>query len=378
MPCRTSQSELARARLPRLLSALVTEPLDRSTLQPLPPPIVAGQPLTALAPMQDVTDEPFMRVIASCGAPDYFFTEFFRVHAQSSLEKTILPSIVENQTGRPVFAQMIGEDIPHLVRAARDLLRHPVAGIDLNMGCPAPRVYRKNVGGGLLRDPEKVDEILSALRAATPGLFTVKMRIGFEDTGNFERLLDLVEKHRVDLLSLHARTVKEMYGKVVHYDFVKRAAERLPCPVLANGDVSSARKAREVLEYTGAAGVMVGRHAIRNPWIFAQIRQEFAGKEPTPVTLADVHVYVSRLYVAVTKPFLAETARVSKMKKYLNFVGQSVDPDGAFLREMRRATSRDALFEVCDRHLLSDPGRPFHPEPFEGVLARPSREGSCG
>src|SRR6266576_5555887 len=111
----------------------------------LPPGLAAGQPLTALAPMQDVTDLAFMRVIAHYGAPDYFFTEFFRVHAQSRPEKHILRSIDENTTERPVFAQLIGEDLLHLVRTAQELAQHPVAGIDLNLGCPAPKVYKKNV-----------------------------------------------------------------------------------------------------------------------------------------------------------------------------------------------------------------------------------------
>ena len=100
----------------------------------LPPGHLPGQPLTALAPMQDVTDLAFMRVMAHYGAPDYFFTEFFRVHAQSRPERHILRSIDENQTGRPVFAQLIGEDLSHLTRTVEDLLKHPIAGIDLNLG----------------------------------------------------------------------------------------------------------------------------------------------------------------------------------------------------------------------------------------------------
>ena len=173
----------------------------------LPAPIAAGQPYTALAPMQDVTDLAFMGVIAHYGAPDLFFTEFLRVHAQSRPEKHILRSIDENATGRPVFAQLIGEDIVFLSRTVAELLRHPVAGIDLNLGCPAPKVYKKNVGGGFLREPEKIGEILGALRAAIPGLFTVKMRIGFEDTRHFDRILDLVNAHGVDLLNVPGRTV---------------------------------------------------------------------------------------------------------------------------------------------------------------------------
>lgn len=324
--------------------------------------------------MQDVTDLAFMRVIAHYGAPDYFFTEFFRVHAQSRPEKHILRSIDENTTGRPVFAQLIGEDLERLAWTAGELLRHNVAGIDLNLGCPAPKVYKKNVGGGLLREPGRVAEILATLRAAVPGLFTVKMRIGFEDTADFDRFLDLVNAHAVDLLSVHGRTVKEMYRSDVHYEFIARAAARVRCPVLANGNVTSAVRAARVVAETGAAGVMIGRHAIRNPWIFRQCRQQFAGESVSPVTLADVRDYVERLFRATQAPGVPAGAHVNKMKKYLNFVGQSVDATGAFLHDMRRTQTERELFAVCDRHLLAEPAREFAPDPYAGVIARPNCE----
>jgi tRNA-dihydrouridine synthase B len=324
--------------------------------------------------MQDVTDLAFMRVVSAYGPPDYFFTEFFRVHAQSRPERHILRSIDENDTGRPVFAQMIGEDIPHLVRTAAELATHPVAGIDLNLGCPAPKVYRKNVGGGLLRDPERIRSILGALRDAVPGLLTVKMRIGFEDTSNFDRILEIVAASGIDLLTVHGRTVREMYRSEVHYDRIAHASSRVPCPVLANGNVTSAGRAAEVVRDTGAVGVMIGRHAIRNPWIFAQCRERFAGGAPAPVRLGQVREYVERLYHATRGPGVPERAHVNKMKKYLNFVGQGVDPRGDFLRDMRRAESEASLFGICDRHLLDRAEEEFSPEPFPGVIARPNCE----
>jgi len=374
----------------------------------LPSGYIANLPLTALAPMQDVTDLAFMRVIAHYGAPDYFFTEFFRVHSQSRPEKHILRSIDENDTERPIFAQLIGEDIPQLVRTVRELRTHAIAGIDLNLGCPAPKVYKKNVGGGLLRDPHRIDELFAALRDACDDScvsrdgdrcesaggdkcesaggdrsargggsscpFTVKMRIGFEDTAHFDTILDSVARHNVDLLSVHGRTVREGYRSEVHYDFIARAAARVPCPVLANGNITSAAKARAVLAQTGCAGVMIGRHAIRNPWIFAQCRDVFAGREPKPVVLAQVRDYIERLYEATRSADFPERSHVNKMKKYLNFVGQSVDPDGAFLHAMRRASTAAELFQVCDTHLLADPESPFADEPYPGVIARPNCE----
>ena len=345
-------------------------------MRPLPAGVLTGQPLTALAPMQDVTDLPFMRVVAHYGAPDYFFTEFFRVHSQSRPEKHIVRSIVENQTGRPLFAQLIGEHVPDMVRTVKELLHYPIAGIDLNLGCPAPKVYKKNVGGGLLREPGKIDELLGALREAVPGLLTVKMRIGFDDTTPFEPILELVNRHRVDLLSVHGRTVKEMYRSDVHYDWIGLAARSVRCPVLANGNITSAAKVAAVLATTGAAGVMMGRHAIRNPWIFRQARDHLAGRVPAPVTLGEVREYVGRLYRETQTPGLPEQVHVAKMKKYLNFVGQGVDPAGAFLHDMRRAETAADLFAICDRYLLAEPARPFPAEPYPGVWAQPNREAS--
>jgi tRNA-dihydrouridine synthase len=361
----------AAPRTPLVSPVVQVQPTAASRL---PAGLAPGQPLTALAPMQDVTDLAFMRVVAHYGAPDYFFTEFFRVHSQSRPEKHILRSIDENTTGRPVFAQLIGEDLHHLTRTVAELLRHNVAGIDLNLGCPAPKVYKKNVGGGLLREPARVAEILAMLRAAVPGLFTVKMRIGFDSPAHFETLLDLINEHRVDLLSVHGRTVKEMYRSEVHYDFIARAAARARCPVLANGNVTSAARAVSILRETRAAGVMIGRHAIRNPWIFRQCREQFAGAPVTRITLADVRDYIERLYRATQTAEFPERAHVNKMKKYLNFVGQGVDAEGRFLHDMRRAGTEAELFAICDRHLLAEPAREFSLEPYPGVIARPNCE----
>src|SRR5438552_7701746 len=113
--------------------------------------------------MQDVTDLPFWKLMTAYGGADLYFTEYFRVHATSNLEKHILESITENPTGRPVIAQMIGNDIPSLVRTAKELQQYLIVVVDLNLGCLVSVVYRKCVGGGLLRESQKVDAILGAL-----------------------------------------------------------------------------------------------------------------------------------------------------------------------------------------------------------------------
>ena len=348
----------------------------------IPQPVIPGQPWTALAPMQDVTNLPFMRLLAKYGVPDLLFTEYFRVHGHSNLETHIVDSILHHNTARPVFAQLIGESLPDLERTVRAIESRelPVAGIDLNMGCPAPKIYKKNVGGGLLRDPKKIDEVLGCLRTAVRGRLTVKMRIGFDDDRNFDASLDLVEKHQVDLLSLHARTVREGYRSEVHYEYIRRAAARLDCPVLANGNITSVAKAQEVLNKTGSAGLMIGRHCIRNPWIFRQLRQHFAGEPIFRPKLADVRGYIEELFQATSHRDREGRFHVNHMKKFLNFVGLSVDTDGLFLHEMRRAQSKDDLDRICDRHLI-EAGRAdelFPNEPIKGLVARPNCETANG
>lgn len=321
----------------------------------LPQSLEKDLPFTALAPMQDVTNLWFMKVISQYGSPDYFFTEYFRVNDTSRLNRGILAAITENDTGRPVFAQMIGESIPDLVRTAKELCKYNIAGVDLNMGCPAPRIYRKNVGGGLLREPEKVDRILGELRAAINDRpLTVKMRLGFENTDNFYQILDIINHHNIDLLSLHGRTVKDMYHGAVKYDLIAEAVRRVHCPVMANGNINSAKTALEVLSQTGAAGVMVGRWAIGNPWLFHQIRQALEGKEITPVPLVEVRNYIDCLWKTPTASTMPERARVGYLKMFLNYIALSIDTEGDFLRLMRRAQNEVELFSICDRFLLVD------------------------
>ncbi len=313
--------------------------------------LARDEPLLALAPMQDITDLPFWTLLSKYGGPDVYYTEYFRVHAESRLQRDILRSVTENPTGRPVIAQMIGNDIPALVRTAGDLQKHPIAGVDLNLGCPAPVVYRKCAGGGLLREPERVDGILGALREAVRVKFTVKTRLGFESSDLYERFLVIFQKHSPDLVTVHGRTVREMYGPIVHYQQIARAVASLTCPVLANGNVDSPRTARNVLASTGARGLMIGRGAIRNPWIFDQIRQAVRGLPVFEPRGRDLLNYIANLFEAVKPQELRIEAHVQKMKKYMNYIAVGIDPEGEFLFQIRRVTTEQEFFRTCERFL---------------------------
>lgn len=302
--------------------------------------------------MQAVTDLAFMRVMQRYGGPDAYVTEYFRVHRESNVDRRILSSITESETGRPVFAQLIGDDIPSLVRMSKDLMEYPVAGVDLNLGCPAPQVCNKSAGGGLLLNPSKMDRILGAMRDAIDGRFTVKTRLGFETEEEFETLLNVFSRHGIDALTIHARTVRERYQTPVHPRCVAMAVERLDCPVIANGNVVDVESGRAYLEQSGAAGLMIGRGAIRNPWIFDQVRASFSG-EPGPMpVMRDVLGYIESLFEETVR-FAREPdplKYVSKMKRYLPFISQGLDDEFDF--QIRRTRLPDEFLAVC-RDLLS-------------------------
>jgi tRNA-dihydrouridine synthase B len=326
----------------------------------------SGTPFLALAPMQDITDLAFWRLIMRYGGPDLFFTEYFRVYAGSRLDRRILESITRNPTGRPVVAQLIGNDVPELVRSARELQRLPLAAIDLNLGCPAPVVYRKCAGGGLLREPGRIEAILGALRDSIPGRFTVKTRLGFGSARDFGQLLPVYARSGIDLLTVHGRTVADGYRSAVDYGRIREAVQAMPCPVLANGNICSAVKGIEVLRETAAAGLMIGRGAIRNPWMFAQFRQAWHGQPVRFPTGREVLDYLHALFEALGDEGQPEASRVTRMKKHLNFIGIGVEPTGQFLHDVRRVTTTAELFEVSRRFL--DHQEPMPLEPFALAL----------
>lgn len=344
-----------------------------SFLDPMRDLFPADRPALLLAPMQDVTNLAFLRVIARRGAPDLCVTEYFRVHPQSRLDRAILRTIDENPTGRPVSAQIIGSDPAALVRAARELAHHPVAAIDLNLGCPAPVVCRKDAGGGMLRDPAGIDRTLGALRGAIPGRFTVKTRVGFADPGEFPALLDCFARHSLDALTVHARTVRDGYATPVRTACVRQAVAALSCPVIANGNVVDTATGLAYLARSGAAGLMIGRGAIRNPWLFEQLRACFAGRPPAAPTRRDLLAFVLEFQEESAR----ETARfdprkhVHQLKKTLLYATQGLEPE--FEHRLRRVTDPADLDSLVRHFLDRDDPLPARPT-VETALFRGFRD----
>lgn len=321
-------------------------------------------PRLHLAPMQDVSVLPLWRCLERRGGPDVYVTEYFRVHRNSHPDREILRSITAFATDKPVIAQMIGNDPDELVRTARHLQDHtPCAGIDLNLGCSSPTVCGKTAGGALLRRPDLVRRIVAALRPVVRGRLTLKTRIGFDSPDEFEGLLDLYAGLPIDGLAVHGRTVRERYQSEVHTGAIARAVSRLPFPVVANGSIVSAATAVAMAGKTGAAGLMLGRGAIRDPWIFATIRAALAGVAPPRPSLRDLHGYLRELADEVGSEgrFHREIDLVNRLKKFTNYIASGIS-GGAFAQELRRATSLSGFARSCQTHLDRDDLFPAEPD----------------
>jgi len=305
--------------------------------------------------MQDVTNLAFWHCVAPRGGPDIYVTEYFRVHPESHLERFILDSIEQNPTGKPVIAQMIGNDAERLALTARQLHDYDIFGIDMNLGCPAPSVCGKECGGALLKNSNRIREIVNALRPVVKGTLTLKTRVGYESPDEFDRLLDLFATLPIDGLSIHGRTVQEKYQSLVHTEKIAEAAANLPYPVYANGSMVSVASALGMLRKTDVSGLMIGRGAIRNPWIFQQVRQALSHEPVFEPQRRDLLDYVQQLFdeVGKTIPRYSEKGHVQRIKRFMNYIAIDID-DGAFLHDIRRIKSANAFDQVCYRYLDQD------------------------
>ncbi len=294
-----------------------------------------SNPLIALAPMQDVTDIAFMRTLSRIGClPDFFMTPYLRsTRTTCAMMDSPLRCIMENETGVPIWAQLAGSEVEALQRDARRLLELPIAGINLNAGCPAPLVNRHGAGAALLRDRVKLKEICCALRDILPtGQWSVKCRLGWEDVTEFPYILDALRPSNPDLLMVHARTRKQLYSGSPDVVTLRREIGNMNCPVLGNGDINSVEQAFTWLRHVTPAGILIGRGAVRNPYL---LRELMGGKAATH---HEMQQYYLTLIEETGKTLKRATpmSHCNRMKKYLAFCYEDFLPE--IEHDLRRCT----------------------------------------
>ncbi len=224
-----------------------------------------------LAPMAGVTDRAYRELCMSMGA-GFCVSEMVSSKALSFGSKKSEELMDISSQERPCGIQIFGDDPSCMAEAAEAAMRHNPDIIDINMGCPAPKISGNGSGSALMKDPELCGRITDAVVKAVSVPVTVKIRKGWDDDMiNAPEVAIICEQAGASAITVHGRTRKQFYKPPVDYDIIRQVKQSVSIPVIANGDVDSAQKAKQVLDYTGCDFVMIGRASLGNPWIFTQI-----------------------------------------------------------------------------------------------------------
>jgi len=237
------------------------------------PKLDFSKPVYALAPLAGFTDLPFRSVVKKFGV-DLTISEMISsnalMHQSAKTYRMLEKSPIEN----PYSIQIAGSDLA-VIRRAVEIIneREDVSAIDLNCGCPAPKVVNNLQGSSLLTDLVQMGKVIETIKKYSNKEYTsVKFRLGFNEK-NHEEIARICEESGADYIAVHGRTRAGRYKAAVDYDAIAQIKQTVGIPVLANGDIDSPAKAKWVLEHTRADGVMIGRAAVGKPWIFKQIKE---------------------------------------------------------------------------------------------------------
>lgn len=235
---------------------------------------IGGVPLKShavLAPMAGVSDRAYRELCVRFGAA-YCVSEMVSSKALSFNSKKSEELMEISDLERPCGIQIFGDDPKCMADAAKHALENKPDIIDINMGCPAPKISSNGSGSALMKNPRLCGEIVKAVTAVTDITVTVKIRKGWDDDSvNAVEVAKICESAGAAAITVHGRTRQQYYKPPVDYDIIKAVRESVSVPVIANGDIDSAEKAKEVMDITGCDLVMIGRATLGNPWIFSQI-----------------------------------------------------------------------------------------------------------
>ncbi len=310
-------------------------------------PHVISPPLI-LAPMSGVTNRT-MRALYKPFGLGLTVTEFVSANAlqYASSAKRTMEMIDQHGQEKPVSTQLWGDDPQTMAKAARIVRECGADIVDINFGCPAPKITKINGGSACLRDPERCEAIMKAVVGAVDCPVTMKMRLGWnEEQLVYVEVAKRAQEAGVAAVTLHARTAKQFYKGNADWEHIKRLKDSVAIPVIGNGDIEDAGTALQRMRETGVDGIMLGRATLGNPWLISQVRDALEGRKPEPVpAVADRLRYAIRVHYATMVDEMGESRAVPQMRKHLALYLKGI-PHSATLRE--RIMHLDRAQDVVD------------------------------
>jgi len=300
-----------------------------------------------LAPMQGLTNGALRACYIERYRPDVVFTEFVRVQAQSRqrISRIERNEIIAHDAEVPLVAQLVGNCARALSDAARQLEDGGCRHLNFNLGCPYGRMTSGATGGELLNDPDGLVQLLTALRKAIKGSFSIKCRAGYSEPRQLFELLPLYRDIGIDYLILHPRTVLQKYTGIADHTLTAEAIASTDLPVIANGDINNAAVGQQLLK-EGVAGLMLGRGALADPWLFERIRGRLPERVDEKQRRRDVFELLTNLMPRYLSRFCGERQALMKLKDLLNFI-----PDECLQRDigkLKRTTTIDRFVSLLE------------------------------
>ena len=322
-----------------------------------------------LAPMAGVTDTAYCILAREMGC-SLVFSEMVSSMGIHFHNEHTLDMLVTRQEERPVALQLFGADPAIIAEAAQFVESAGCADIiDFNMGCPAPKIVKTGSGADLLRNPELAGKILSSLRKAVKLPITVKMRLGWDENSiNVTEIARVAEEAGVDAIAVHGRTRSQFYAGHADWEAIARVKRAVNIPVIANGDIRTCDDLERVIKITGCDGVMIGRAAQGNPWIFKQLKQYFLTGDIVPAPTVEERGNLIMRHLDMLLEYKGDYLGSREMRKHATWYTKGI-PGGAWLREQfNRAESRKDFAVIVEKMIeeQSAPGGKFNGKREEG------------
>jgi nifR3 family TIM-barrel protein len=306
------------------------------------------QPAFVLAPMEGVTSPAMRQLIAGYGPIGLVCTEFVRI-AGDSISPQRLADTVRKAPNVALSVQVMGNNDELMAEAGGVIGAAGADVVDVNLGCPTRTAVSKGVGAALLRDPLRLSRLLSSMRSKVKGLFSAKLRAGFEGTDEALTNARIVEACGADFLTIHPRRRVDFYQGVADWRIVSRVREDLRIPVVGNGDVWYAASALRLMEQTGCDAVMIGRPAFRNPWLFRQISELMAGRSPFAPSGADLAAHFRAIHRELSVDLKrAPQVLIGPLKEQLTYLCRSVPGNGDVKRRLLRSQTVEELLDATE------------------------------
>ena len=297
-----------------------------------------------LAPMAGITNLPF-RIICEQYEPGLVYTEMVSSKGLFYHDlKTAQLLNMKNET-RPVAVQIFGNDIEAMSYAAKEVSK--IADIiDINMGCPAPKVVKNGDGSKLMLNLELAGKIIESVVNAATVPVTVKMRKGWDNTHiSAIELAKIAEEKGAKAVTIHGRTRDEFYTGTADWEIIKQVKQAVSIPVIGNGDIKTKEDAKKIFEQTNVDGIMVGRGTIGNPWIFREIRQYLNGDLVTEVTKEE-KLQIILKHIMLQVEFLGENTGIKEMRKHMAYYLKNL-PNASSIRQKINQIETKKELEDC-------------------------------